>query len=240
MEKERQIQDNTWREGNMRLDGLIFYLAFGLYIKSSGKILNIKFVFFKNFLLSPSIHLKKWAYNKNIAPWIFTNWIHLCDHHPDEETALSPSQKFPLIFPSSQSCPPPTKETSHLTSYCLDCISMHCMLIWVKEARHTMIMCFVRIIECSCWSPSWLYTNVPSYECTTRFFWNCYIYLCQIERCGVRKPHGNSGREWGLSKCTDSEDEEKWAYLERDLGVKIYRTWDQLIGWGDEEYRQHG
>lgn len=133
-----------------------------------------------------------------------------------------------------------TEETSHLTSYCLDCISMHCMLIWVKEARHTMIMCFVRIIECSCWSPSWLYTNVPSYECTTRFFWNCYIYLCQIERCGVRKPHGNSGREWGLSKCTDSEDEEKWAYLERDLGVKIYRTWDQLIGWGDEEYRQHG
>lgn len=35
-------------------------------------------------------------------------------------------------------------------------------------------------------------------------------------------------RSWGLSKFTDSEDEEKRAYLERDLGVKIYRTWDQL------------
>lgn len=35
-------------------------------------------------------------------------------------------------------------------------------------------------------------------------------------------------RARGLSKCTDSEGEEKRAYLERGLGVKIYRTWDQL------------
>jgi len=163
----------------------------------------------------------------------------------------SPSQKFPFIFPSSQSCPPlPTKDNSHLTSYCIDgiayvvlCINggLQHMLIsyeWKKPDTTFWFWVFLPFVtgtvvgRLRTYKKTVLWLNAASYECTMRFAASAQW---RIERCELSKFHSKSrgeimgfelvGWQWGWRKV---------GTLERDLGVRIYRA---LIRWGDEEYR---
>lgn len=142
------------------------------------------------------------------------------------------SQKFLLIFPCSQSWPL-LSETSYLTSYCIRSYCPCCILCkWEHpEARHNMIIRFIHIIECGCWSFSWL-CNVLSYECITRFvfFWDCHIW-CEV------KPQSKPERViMGFEQVWW-----QWGWRSghiRDLWVRIIGHGVNLLrGWGIQKWQ---
>lgn len=92
-EEIRHIEEKRLRrEGEMRLHSKVSLVSLwdiwpsDFSLRAVGRRWTLYFIFSKTFIESLIIQLEKWAYHKYITPWIFTSWILLCDHHPDEET----------------------------------------------------------------------------------------------------------------------------------------------------------